>query len=151
MDTGYKVSDIMTINPICISESESVKSAAESMKSNKVGSLLVMSGSNLKGIITERDLVVKVVCFGKDPNKLLVKEVMTLTKDIITIDPGRDIYSAMMIMKENEVRRLPVMSKGKVVGLITAKDILKIQPELFDLVVESYEIKEQERKFQILD
>lgn len=151
MDTGYKVSDIMTNNPIKIVQDKTVQEAAKSMKEHGVGSLLVVEGEELLGIITERDLVVKVVCDSKDAKLIKIKDVMTFKKDLVTAEPGMDIYSAMMLMKENEVRRLPVMHKGALVGLVTAKDILRIQPELFDLVVESYELKEEERKLNLLD
>jgi len=151
METGYKISDIMINNPIKIKQGETAQASAKVMKQHNVGSLLVMEKDELVGIITERDLVTKIVCNGKDAKLLKVKDIMTVAKDMITADPGMDIYSAMMLMKENEVRRLPVMSKGKLVGLVTAKDILKIQPELFDLVVESYELKEEERKLNLLD
>jgi len=151
METGYKISDIMTNDPIKIKQTETVQASAKVMKLHNVGSLLVMEDKELVGIITERDLVAKVVCDGKDARLVKVNDIMTPAKDMITIDPGMDIYSAMMLMKENEVRRLPVTSKGQLVGLVTAKDILKIQPELFDLVVESYELKEEERKLNLLD
>ena len=151
METGYKVFDIMTNNPIKIKVGVTVKECASVMKEKNVGSLLIMKSHNLTGIITEKDIVVKIVAEGKDTTKTKVDDVMTPFNEIISIEPQKDIYDALILMKDNEIRRLPVMDGDKLLGLLTIKDILKVEPALFDLVADSYELREQERKLQNMD
>lgn len=69
-----------------------------------------------------------------------------MSPKIISIDPDEDIYEAMQVMRDEEVRRLPVVHKGKPVGLLTEKDILRIEPSLFDLVIERMKIREADDK-----
>ncbi len=143
MRTGYKVLDAMTQSPIIISPDASVKDCAELMKKEKVSGLPVVEDDKLVGIITEHDIVRKVVAEGKKLNTK-VKDIMI--KKVMTTKPNDDIYTALVKMRDKGIRHLPVIYKKKLLGLLTAKDILKIQPELFDLLVESYEIRESYRK-----
>jgi len=151
MKTGYTVMDIMTTNPIKVSSEETVFSCAEKMKENSVGSLLVMQKEELAGIVTERDMVTKVVAGKLNAEKALVKEIMTPAKDIVSIEPERDIYEAMVLMKDCDVRRLPVMEKGKVKGYITVKDIVKIEPTLFELIIGNLDLRESDRKMKLIE
>ena len=75
-----------------------------------------------------------------------VSKIMTPLNDMVTVDPGMDVFDALTVMRENDVRHLPVLDNGKLVGFITVKDILRIQPDLFELIVEKYEIRESHRK-----
>jgi len=128
----YLVNDIMTTTPLTIEGSKTAKVCAEVMTSKGVGSLLVMDKSSFLGIVTEQDLVVKIVSSGVDPMKILVKDIMTPVKQIISIEPGRSIFTAMMLMNDNDVRRLPVIENGVLKGIITMKDIFGIEPDLLD-------------------
>ncbi len=132
----------MTTTPVSIEESVSAKECAEVMSSKEVGSLLVMKGDVFRGIVTEQDLVVKIVSSGVDPKKAFVKDIMTPAKQIISINPGRSIYTAMTLMNDNDVRRLPVIENGVLRGIITMKDIFGIEPDLlenmFDFLPEEY-------------
>jgi len=128
----YLVKDIMTTTPITIQETATIKECAKLMSSKEVGSLIVMNKQIFSGIITEQDLVIKVMSLGIDPNKVLVKNVMTTVKEIISIEPGRSIYIAMLLMNNNDVRRLPVIENGTLKGLLTMKDIFSIEPDLLE-------------------
>ena len=144
MQTGYKVIDVMTNKPVVAEKTDSLRDAAKKMLDANVNSLLIKESDKAIGIITDEDLVRKVIAKGLDPKKTKIKDVMET--DLITISPGKDIYDAMQVMRDHNIRQLPVLEKGKLVGFLTAKDILKIQPELFDLFVEKYELKEEQRK-----
>jgi signal-transduction protein with cAMP-binding, CBS, and nucleotidyltransferase domain len=143
MQTGIRVLDAMTNKPVTVDENISLQDCAKKMEKENIGSLLVSKNKNVIGIITEQDLVHKVVAKNLDVKKP-VKTVME-TK-LITIRPDADIFEALERMKKNDIRHLPVEENKRIIGLITWKDILKIEPQLFDLVVESFEIREESRK-----
>ena len=140
MKTGIRVMDAMTKGLISIKPEATVAACAKKMISKGVGGILVLENRDLKGIVTEKDMVEKIVAKGKDPRRSLVKEVMS--RKIVSISPEEDLYEAMITMRDEEVRRLPVLHNKNPVGLLTAKDILRIEPSLFDLMVEKIRIKE---------
>lgn len=135
MKTGISVSDAMTVTPVKVAETEDVAKCAKLMLSRKVGSVLVVSGKKLAGIITEKDIVKKVVARGLNAKKTKAKAVMT--RKLVTIEPTVDITEAMELMKSNRIRRLPVVARdGELVGLLTIKDVMAIQPSLSGYVQE---------------
>ena len=143
MKIGYKVCDAMTKSPVMISKDDSLMKCANVMKDNHVGALII-NDNEILYIITEQDIVRKGVSLGLDPEKEIVSEVMMKIKYVTELQ--QDIFEALVIMKDNNIRHLPVLSSGKMVGLLTLKDVLKIEPQLFDLLVEKFELKEEERK-----
>ncbi|MBM3897623.1 MAG: CBS domain-containing protein [Thaumarchaeota archaeon] len=118
-----KVKDIMTKQTVIGTPSKTVLLAANKMAQKGVGALII-AGKNLPlGIITERDIVRKVVAMKKDPNTTKISEIMS--EPLFTTSPNNDIREAAKIMSINEVRRLPVVENGKLVGILTATDIAK--------------------------
>ena len=142
--TGYTVGDAMTMNPITISGNKTLRDAAKIMSKEHVGSLLVTEEGKIIGILTERDIVKKAVATLGNPSLKKVKEVMAT--DLVTTTPDEDIFEAIRIMRDYNFRHLPVKHDGKIVGLITLKDILKIEPDLYEIMVEKIELREAERK-----
>ncbi|MEK6835508.1 MAG: CBS domain-containing protein [Nanoarchaeota archaeon] len=143
MKTGIKVIDAMTRNPIVIEQETSLLHCTKKMLKENVGSVLVKNKDQLKGIITEKDIVTA-MAKNLDPKKIKAKDIMTAK--LIGISPDNDIYEALLRMKLEDIRRLPVVNNGRLVGLITVKDILKIQPELFDILTEKIRIREARNK-----
>lgn len=143
MKTGYKVCDVMTLKPVSVDHKTFLHECARIMAENHVGSLLVRKGSKL-GIVTEQDIVRKAVAKGNHPKKTTVGEIAEWK--LFTVSPEKDIYDALILMREKNIRHVPVMSRNKMVGFLTAKDILKVNPSLFDLLAEKIELKEEERK-----
>jgi signal-transduction protein with cAMP-binding, CBS, and nucleotidyltransferase domain len=142
--TGCKVSDAMTEKPISVLPDKTIAECANVMLTQHVGSLLIMKGDVLHGIITEQDIVRKVIAENRSPQATTVGDAMIT--DMITISPDADIYDALVLMRDNNIRHLPVIHKKNLVGYLTIKDILKIQPQLFDMVVEKFELREEENK-----
>ena len=101
----------------------SVQEAAEDMRLLKRGCLVVMSDGKLVGILTERDLVQKVLAFGKNPNETAVSKVMSAP--VITVRPDATLSEAAKLMVANRIRRLPVVDGSKVVGMLTTTDFAK--------------------------
>jgi CBS domain-containing protein len=114
------------------------------MAKEHVGSLLVTDEGKIIGIVTERDIVKKAVATLGNPAIKKVKEVMAT--DLVTTTPDEDIFEALRIMRDYNFRHLPVKHQGKIVGLVTMKDILKIEPDLYEILVEKIELREAERK-----
>ncbi len=136
--------DVMTNKPITALKTTKLFEAAKLMAEHNINSLLIADGETALGIITDEDIVHKVVAKGIDPKKILIKDIMS--EELITITPEKDIYNALIVMRDHNIRQLPVMEKGKLIGFLTLKDILKIQPVLIDLLVEKYEIREEEER-----
>lgn len=143
MKTGIRVADAMSGKPVTISVTTSILDCAKIMMKRRVGSLLIVKEGRLEGILTEKDLVY-FLAKGLDPQKIKAKEIMT--KKIHNISPEEDLYDALIRMKREKVRRLPVLTKNKLVGMLTLNDILKIQPALFDLMSEKGNIRLQNQK-----
>src|SRR3989338_10637865 len=143
MKSGYKVADAMTISPISVCASTTLLECAKIMSEKHVGAVVVKDNSHSIGILTEQDIVRKAVAKSASTNES-VKTFME-TK-LITITPDADIYDALIKMRDNNIRHLPVVEDNKMVGLLTIKDILKIEPDLFDIIVEKFELREESRK-----
>ena len=144
MKTGYKVYDCMTTKPVSVSSDISLQQCAKVMAKNHVGALVIKDGHKSIGLITEQDIVRKVIAKGINPLAKKVRDHME--KKLKTIKPNDDIYDALIVMRDSNIRHLPVVDNRKMVGLLTLKDILKIEPSLFDLLVEKFEIREETRK-----
>ncbi|MBU0929880.1 MAG: CBS domain-containing protein [Nanoarchaeota archaeon] len=144
MKSGYKVADAMTVKPIIVGPEISVEEAAQKMQIQKIGSLIISENDNLLGIVTEKDFVDKVLAKSLDPKKTKVKEIMTSI--VHTTSPNEDLIEAIRKMAKANVKRLPVVNDNKLVGFLTSKDVLAIQPELFDIMTERFHIRECDRK-----
>jgi signal-transduction protein with cAMP-binding, CBS, and nucleotidyltransferase domain len=143
MKTGYKVCDAMTEKPVTIGKNISLVDCANMMKEHHVGAMIVNEKEGLF-ILTEQDIVRKAVASGLDPKKTKVSDLMT--KAEYTIEPQQDIFEALVIMRDFNIRHLPVVDGKNMIGLLTLKDVLKIEPQLFDLMVDKFELREEERK-----
>jgi len=121
---------LVTINP-----DDTVFHAAKLMAENDIGSIIVVKGDKPVGIITERDMVTRVLAKALDnPSTLPVREIMS--KDLKTIKPEKTVTDAAEMMRENNIRRLIVTNNGRVVGIITSKDILQVYPEIIGILYE---------------
>lgn len=126
------IKEVMKYNPVTIGSEATVWKAAEKMYRNEVGSCIVLQNNVPKGIVTEKDLTCKVVAVNKKPSEVYVSEVMSTP--LITIDSDRTVGEATHMMVSNKVRRLPVVEKNKVVGLVTVRDILLVSNELNEIM-----------------
>ncbi len=118
------IGDIMTGNVISISEEEPVAAAAKLLKRNNIGSLPVHdSRGKLKGIVTDRDIVLRCVASGEDAQELRVSEIMS--RNLVTAEAGEDAGKAAEKMAKSRVRRLPVTESGILVGMVALADIAK--------------------------
>lgn len=144
MKTGLKVIEAMTKRPVIVSPDTTLLDCAKLMLKRKVGSIIVKSNKKVLGILTEKDILRKVVAKNLDTKKIPVSQVMT--KRLCTISPHEDIYDAMYLMSRYNVRRLPVVKNKEMIGFLTHNDILKIQPDLFEIFSEKIKLREERYK-----
>ena len=147
MKIGIKVGDVMTRDFIFVSPDLSIAECSKIMMAKKVGSLIVKKERELEGILTEGD-VIKAIASKKNLSQIKAKDVMT--RKVISISPSEDMYQALLKMRGKRIRWLPVVVKNHVIGMLTMKDILRIEPSLFDLVSEYQPIKEEADKLKLI-
>ena len=129
--------------PITASESITVSAAAQLMKRNEVGAVMVVEEGRLVGVFTERDALFRVLAEGRDTRTTRLSDVMT--RNPVTIHPDRPFAEALHIMHEGGFRHVPVVEDGRPVGMVSARDALG--PELEDFV---YEMLRQEQRQDVL-
>ena len=119
---GPKVHEVMTERPRCVTPETPVSEAAELMASEDVGSLPILDGDKLAGVVTDRDIVVRGVAQGKDTRGMPVREVAS--RDLVTVGPNENLDDALKLMASNQVRRLPVVDHdNRLVGVLSQADV----------------------------
>lgn len=129
------VKEVMRKKIKTVRMNDPIKKAARIMKKNNIGSVLVMNKGVVEGIVTDRDIVFKFVALKKGN---MAKDIMT--KDPVTISQKKTIEDAALLMAKKKIEKLPVIDNGKIVGIITSNDILKIEPALFNILLEKMKI-----------
>jgi CBS domain-containing protein len=117
------VRETMTTNPRAVAPDAPVTEAAQLMRSEDVGSLPVVDGERLVGVVTDRDIAVRVVAAAKDPNSTSVGEIHS--KDLVTSTPNQELDDALREMARHQVRRVPVVDDGRLVGILAQADIAR--------------------------
>jgi CBS domain-containing protein len=115
-----------------ISPNISVKDAAVIMVQNDIGGLIVVDNEKLVGIVTDRDILVKVVAKAKDVTKVTIGEIMT--KEVIVIEPDLEIEKAAEVMVENKIKKLPVIENKTLIGILTSTDIITAEPKIVEQI-----------------
>ncbi|MBS3815426.1 MAG: CBS domain-containing protein [Hadesarchaea archaeon] len=142
MDRSVPVKDAMTVNVLTAGPQKTVAKAAEVMTENGVGSLVIVRENKPIGIVTERDILDKVVSSDLKPSEVRVSNVMS--KPLITVKPEFDMLDAMRLMVKNRIRRLPVVQDEELVGIVTAQDVTEVSPQILEVIPEREEIEPPE-------
>ena len=132
MADTYTVGDVMVRDVLTVEPHTKLLDCAKKMAEKKVGCLVIVIDDQVKGMLTEQDLARKVVAQEIDAKETPVSEIMSV--QITTITPDRDIRDALQLMGTNEIKHLPVLVDNKLAGIITFKDIIKIEPALIELL-----------------
>jgi CBS domain-containing protein len=117
-----QVQDIMTSRVVVVSPSSSAIQAARLMTDHRLSCLVVVENDRPVGIITERDFVSKIVVAKKDAERVSVKEIMS--NRLVTVSPEASIKEASRLLRENSIRRLPVVEGERLVGIVTVTDFV---------------------------
>ena len=123
-----KAEDVMITKVVILDESVSVKKAAEIMAQANMSAIIVTAKGKTKGILTERDILKRIVAEGKNARKTKVKDIMS--SPLVTIGPKTDLKEAARLMFEKKIKNLPVSYKNRLVGLVNLQDICRSQPEI---------------------
>jgi CBS domain-containing protein len=129
---SLKVADVMVREVITIDENSTVKEAAEVMNKFEIGCLIAVRKGKAVGIITERDLLKRVVAEAKDVNKTRVKDVMS--SPLVVVEPGMDLEEAVKLMFQMKIKKLPVVEEKRLVGLVSLTDIARFQPQMIKIL-----------------
>lgn len=129
---SLKVEDVMVREVITIDENSTVKEAADVMNKFEIGCLIAVRKGKAVGIITERDLLKRVVAEAKDVNKTRVKDVMS--SPLVVVEPQMDLEEAVKLMFQMKIKKLPVVDEKRLVGLVSLTDIARFQPQMIRIL-----------------
>jgi CBS domain-containing protein len=116
-----KVREIMSAAPVCMAASESVSAAAKAMKERGIGTVLVLSGGRLAGLVTDRDIAIRVLAENREPLTTRLGDICS--SELTVLSPDDAVETATRIVRDRAVRRLPVMADGIPVGMVSIGDL----------------------------
>jgi CBS domain-containing protein len=117
-----RIRDVMTTNPQTLPESTTVREAAETMRANDIGDVVVVDDDGkLSGILTDRDIVVRVVAEARDPRATRIGDIAS--RELTAVSPDDPVERAVQLMREHAIRRLPAVERSKVVGIVSIGDL----------------------------
>jgi CBS domain-containing protein len=131
MSKDVLVKEVMKTKPVIVQPFTTVLEAARIMKQNKIGNVIISEINHPIGILTESDIIKKVVCEGKNAQDVTVEEVMS--SPIIIAEPYISLQEALKIMGKCNIRRLPIVENNELVGIITQRDISRLSPALTEI------------------
>ncbi|HZU20001.1 MAG TPA: CBS domain-containing protein [Gaiellaceae bacterium] len=119
-----QIRELMTVKPRTVKVGDSIVDAAKLMKGEDAGIAPIVEGDRLVGVITDRDIAVRVVAEGRDPQATKVEEIAS--QNVVTVDPQQDLDEALRLMAQHQVRRLPVVEEdGRLVGIVAQADVAR--------------------------
>ncbi len=121
------IRDVMTSNPTTCETSATVTDVARVMAQEDVGPVPVVEGGRIVGIVTDRDLVTRVIAEGRDPTSTTIGEIVS--SDLVTVQPDSSLDEALQLMARNQVRRLPVVEGEQLVGIVAQADVARAADE----------------------
>jgi len=131
-DVSLRVEDVMVKEVITIDEDLTVKEAAEIMNKFEIGCVIGVRRGKAMGILTERDVLKRVVAEGKDAGKIKVRDAMT--SPLVIAEPGMDLGEAVKLMFQMKIKKLPVVDGKRLVGLVSLTDIARFQPQMITIL-----------------
>jgi CBS domain-containing protein len=118
-----RIQELMTVKPRTVKTGDSIVDAAKLMRGEDAGIAPIVDGDRLVGVVTDRDIAIRVVAEGKDPSTTKVEEIAS--GNLVTVEPDQDLDDALRLMAQHQVRRLPVVDDGKLVGIVAQADVAK--------------------------
>ncbi|MBT2407591.1 MULTISPECIES: CBS domain-containing protein [unclassified Streptomyces] len=116
-----KIREIMTEHPVTVGPQTSLRDAARRMRDADIGDVLITDDGHLRGLVTDRDLVVRALAEGNDPDQTTVAEICS--DELVSVAPDDDIDHAVDLMRERALRRLPVIDNEELIGIVSLGDL----------------------------
>lgn len=145
MSKDVLVKEVMKPQPVIVQPFMTVLEAAKIMRDKKIGNVIIAELQHPIGILTESDIIKKVVCEGKNAQDVSVEEAMT--SPLVITEPYISVQEALKIMGKCNIRRLPVVENNELVGIITQRDIAKMSPALTEIAHEWSSIEEKDEEY----
>ncbi len=123
-----QIRDLMTENPSSCERGTSVAEVAKVMAREDIGPVPIVEGGKLVGVVTDRDLVVRVLAEGRDPQSTTAGEVAS--SDVVTVSPDASLDEALQLLASHQVRRLPVVENDRLVGIVAQADVARHAEEV---------------------
>jgi CBS domain-containing protein len=118
---AQKIREIMTGNPVTLDAQDTVADAARAMRDFAIGDVIVLDATTLRGLVTDRDIVVRVIAEDRDPRTTTLREICS--DNVLTLTPDDDADTAVTLIAERAVRRIPILENDIVVGVVTIGDL----------------------------
>ena len=122
-----QIRDVMTGSPTTCEPSTTIVEAAKAMAQEDVGPIPVVEDGRLVGLVTDRDLVIRVIAEGRDPNSTTIGDIAT--GDLATLSPDQSLDEALRIMAQKQVRRIPVVENDRIIGIVAQADVARAADE----------------------
>ncbi|MDH5447790.1 MAG: CBS domain-containing protein [Candidatus Bathyarchaeota archaeon] len=146
---SLKVEDVMVKEVITVDEKSTVKEAADIMNRFEIGCLIVTKNSKAVGILTERDLLKRVVSQAKNPKRTKVETVMS--QPLIVVEPNMELEEVAKLMFKMKIKKLPVVESGRLMGLVTLTDLARFQPQMIRILKKLSEKMAPKRMKKVVD
>lgn len=125
-----KVADVMIKEVIAVDSAVTIREAVDLMNNYEIGCLVVITEGRVDGIVTERDILKRVIGKSRDVDKAKIKEIMS--RPVWVVNPNTELETALQNMLTRKIKKLPVVKEGKLMGLLTLTDIARFQPKLLN-------------------
>jgi CBS domain-containing protein len=116
-----RIREVMTRDPLTLSDDATITEAAKAMRNKDIGDVIVLSGGQVAGIVTDRDIVIRAVADGHDLQSTPIGQISS--RDLTTLSPDDTVEDAIRLVRDNAVRRLPVVEGNKPVGIVSLGDL----------------------------
>jgi CBS domain-containing protein len=143
---SLKVEDVMVEDVITIEADATVKKAVDIMNKNEIGCLIVVKREKAIGIVTERDMLNRVLAMGRDPEHTRISQIMSAP--LVVADPKMDLEEAARLMFKMKVKKLPVVTDGELIGLITLTDLARFQPQIIKILKKAHAVNQAPKRMQ---
>jgi CBS domain-containing protein len=118
---AQQIRELMTLNPVSMPDTASVQEAARAMREQDIGDVIVIKHNQVCGIVTDRDIVVRIVAEAQDPATTTLADIYS--HSLLTVTPTDSIEHAVRLMRDHAIRRLPVLEGGKALGIVSLGDL----------------------------
>ena len=132
LEVSLKVEDVMVEDVVTVEDDVTVKKAVAIMNKYEIGCLIVTKRGKPVGIVTERDMLTRVLAESRNPERVKIADI--ISRPLVVAEPDMDLEEAARLMFKMKVKKLPVVSDGRLVGLVTLTDLARFQPQIIKIL-----------------